>query len=138
MHPLRFATRLAGGKGGLRAVVTLGALALGGNVAFAGEGQGGPFDVTGTATTAYGTVAAGPDVGSEAYPSHAGGVNVAVLPGNLLPAATDTAPDTANSLPAGFASGTEAWARAEQLKNWFAAQRAATHMLAGTRLQPKG
>jgi hypothetical protein len=133
------ASRCAGGKV-LRIAFALAALALTGPSAFAGEGQGGPFDVTGTVTTAYGTIGGAPDVGSETYPPHAGGMNVAVRPGNLLPASTDTAPDVANSLPPNFMTGTAAWAEAQTLNRWFAAQRdTAGHMLARSHnAQPKG
>ncbi len=114
----------------LAVITALGIGASSLNPAFAGEGNGEPFDnnqaVLSTRTTdpfptrSY----AGPDVGSNQYPHVAGrpGTNLTALDNEVLPTNGSEGPvQTANSLPRGFEEGTVAYAQAQSVHNWMMA-----------------
>ena len=110
------------------AALGIGAFSLG--PAFAGEGNGEPFDnnaavlPTRTANLFPARSYAGPDVGSNSYPHVAGrpGANLTALDNEVLPANGSQGPvQTANSLPRGFEEGTVAYAQARSVHNWMMA-----------------
>jgi len=100
-----------------------GALSIIAGTAFAGEGNGNPFPFQGTAQIVANSVAN--DTGSQATPSFSG-PSVIVTAGGTLPTnGSQSAVQTANSLPRGFENGTVAYAQAESVSRYLVAQ--ATH-----------
>ena len=109
-------------------------LALAAAPASAQEGNGNPFpfsvpNVSATTdaqfASAGGETYPNADVGSEAYVNAAGlpGSDLSVVADALLPGIGSEAPvQTANSLPRNFEVGTLAYARAESVRQHFAAQ----------------
>ena len=94
--------------------------------AMAGEGNGEPFfNNAGSITTRTGLTAPQvADTGSAAYPNLAGrpGSDLPRLAGNVLPSnGSESAVQTANSLPARFEEGTVAYAQANRIHNWMLA-----------------
>ena len=98
--------------------------------AFAGEGNGEPFDnnqmvlSTQPVGSAYSYAYGARDVGSNQYPSAAGraGSNVTALNNDVLPSnGSEGAVQTANSLPRNFETGTVAYAQAQSVHNWMVA-----------------
>ncbi len=101
-------------------------ISLGLAPAKAGEGIGEPFPnnagavTTQTALTGSQTA----DTGSAAYPNFAGrpASDLPRLAGNVLPASgSESAIQTANSLPAHFEERTVAYAQATRIQNWMLA-----------------
>ena len=114
----------------LAVIASLGIGAAGCGPAFAGEGNGEPFDNNQTALSAQGANPfpapsyASPDVGSNQYPHVAGrpGTNLTALDNEVLPSNGSEGPvQTANSLPRGFEEGTVAYAQAQSVHNWMMA-----------------
>lgn len=103
--------------------------------AFAGEGNGAPFDSSSYAVTRLSRPAyALRDVGSAQYPNTVGrpGSNLARL-GNdqVLPVeANEGAIQTANSLPNGFEDGNVTYATAAKINGWMVAHLAEKSRLA--------
>ncbi len=103
--------------------------------AFAGEGNGAPFDSSSYAVTRLSRPAfAQRDVGSAQYPNTVGrpGTNLARL-GNdqVLPVeANEGAIQTANSLPNGFEDGNLTYATASSINGWMTAHLASHSRLA--------
>ncbi len=100
------------------------ALSIIAGTAFAGEGNGSPFPFQGTAQIVANSVAN--DTGSQATPSFSG-PSVIVTAGGTLPTnGSQSAVQTANSLPRGFEGGTVAYAQAESVSRYLVAQAAHT------------
>lgn len=100
-------------------------LALSMGTAYAGEGNGEPFPNTASS----GNVVANQvlsDTGSETAPHFGRGVSL-LTQGDVLPTdGTESAVQTANSLPRGFETGTVAYAQAESVQRWVLAHQAAS------------
>ena len=107
----------------LLAFAVLATAAMPAGAAFAGEGNGDPFPLLHAPAPVANPVTS--DAGSQAYPTFSAVPLATVTAGGTLPTNGSQGPvQTANSLPAGFETGTAAYAQAQSVRSVLAQQAA--------------